>query len=89
MLHACWQEKKITYRVIDLETDCVLSSGETVLQPNSLKQLGFVAFEPQGNRYYLLELVCEGQMYPNHYVSGSIPFDPVQYENFLKKANIL
>lgn len=87
--NAYLQEKKITYRVIDLETDCVLSSGETVLQPNSLKQLGFVAFEPQGNRYYLLELVCEGQMYPNHYVSGSIPFDPVQYENFLKKANIL
>ena len=82
-------EKRIRFAVSDLETEQVLASGEATLPPNGLAELGCVPFEPVGNRYYLLELFCEGATYLNHYVSGGIPFSVKQYETMLKKANIL
>ena len=82
-------EKQIGYKVTDIETGTCLVSGEGVLQSNSLTELNSVPFDPNGNHYYLLELICEGKTYPNHYVSGEIPFCVAQYETLLKKANIL
>lgn len=83
------QTRQISYRVTDLETDCLLVFGEAELPANGLAVLDAIPFQPQGNRYYLLELSCDGKIYPNHYVSGEIPFSPVQYETLLKKAKIL
>lgn len=82
-------EKQITYKLTDIETDICLASGEAILQPNSLTELGSIPFDSNGNRYYLLELVCEGKTYRNHYVSGEVPFSLTQYETLLKKAGIL
>lgn len=81
-------EKQIRFAVTDLETEQVLASGEATLPPNGLAELGSVPFEPAGNRYYLLELFCEGESYRNHYVSGGIPFCAEQYETLLTKASI-
>lgn len=82
-------EKCASYKVTDIETDTCLASGETTLHANALTELGAIPFDPQGNHYYLLELVCEGKVFRNHYVSGEIPFSLTQYETLLKKANIL
>lgn len=49
------------FAVSDLETEQVLTSGEATLPPNGLAELGCVPLEPAGNRYYLLELSCEGE----------------------------
>ena len=82
-------EKCASYAVTDIETGVCLAAGETALHANALTELGAIPFDPQGNHYYLLELVCEGKTYRNHYVSGEIPFSLTQYETLLKKANIL
>lgn len=82
-------EKCASYAVTDIETGVCLASGETALHANALTELGAIPFDPQGNHYYLLKLVCEGKTYRNHYVSGEIPFSLTQYETLLKKANIL
>ena len=83
------EEKCAGYTVTDVETGKCLASGEASLHANALTELGTINFDPRGNHYYALSLVCEGKNYRNHYVSGEIPFSLTQYETLLKKANIL
>lgn len=82
-------EKHAHYRVTDLKTDVCLAKGDASVAANDLSVVGAVDFEPQGNRYYLLELDCEGVHRINHYVSGDIPFSAEEYERLLKKGGIL
>ncbi len=82
-------EKQAHFRVIDLKTDECLAEGNTAVAANDLSVVGAIDFVPQGNRYYLLELDCEGVHRINHYVSGGIPFAAEEYERLLQKAGIL
>lgn len=77
------------FRVTDLKTDECVAEGDAAVAANGLSVVGAVDFVPQGNRYYLLELDCEGVHRINHYVSGDIPFEAEEYERLLQKAGIL
>ena len=82
-------EKHVQFTVTDIESSQCAASGAVSVKANGLITVGSIPYETDRNRYYLLELVCDGKKVVNHYVSGKTPYSLDEYKTLLSKAGII
>ncbi len=82
-------EKHVQFTVTDIESSQCATSGAASVKANGLITVGSIPYETDRNRYYLLELVCDGKKVVNHYVSGKTPYSLDEYKTLLSKAGII
>ena len=84
------QTKEISYKIRDLAADsAVVLEGNTILAPNSCRNLGRLFYSMGEKHFYLIEWECDGVKGRNHYMAGTPPFDLKTCIGWLEQAEML
>ena len=80
-------DRKITYRVKDLQDDRIVGSSEITVRANSSKATA-VFPEEKSATVWEMEWETAGQVCRNHYTWGLIPLDHEKYLQLIRKTGL-
>ena len=83
------QSHLLDYKITDLESEKELVCGEAVALANQATPLAVIPYDPESQRFYLIEWKSELGEGRNHYLAGKPPFQLRQYREWLRKAGFL
>lgn len=78
------EEKQISYKVWDADTEEVICSGEVTAEKNKSECIAKFPLYHGEQRLFIIEWTCDGETSYNHYLAGYPPFDLDKYKAWLK-----
>ena len=82
-------EKEISYKVTDITEQKAVCEGSIKLTPNGLDIIDKIPFDNKKNHFYFIEWEIDGNIFKNHYMSGTVPYDYKTYIECLKECDLL
>lgn len=82
-------EKNVSYKVYDIDSNEVWSQGEFKIQPNSTKTVDSLKLNISKQSFLVVEWTVDGNTHYNHYLAGRPGFDFETYKGWLEKFSKL
>lgn len=80
------EDKLFTYKITDLTSGKIISEGEGRADADSSATVLSFGIEKAEKHFYLIEWVCEGEKYQNHYMTNIKNIDYSEYMCYIKKV---
>ncbi len=82
------QDKTFSYKVIRINDNVVVCSGESPVEASGILQLDAVTIDPDKKEMFLIEWEFDGNTYRNHFINNIRGIDYDTYIDFLNKTKI-